>query len=127
MWRTALPFVLLLGCSDNSSATDSGTGGDGAKTPAACTADFDCQSAGDHCYFPADGGCSIQGLKGVCQNFTAQPGCTPNIACGCDGTTVTVCAPGTSVDRPSNFAGACPVSDAGVEAGDDAGTDASPE
>ncbi len=135
MWRTALVFSVLglLACSDNTSTTDGGNSGDSAKGPTTCNADYDCPSGGDHCYFPADGGCSLQGNKGVCQNFTAQLGCTPNVACGCDGTTISVCAPGASVDRPSNFPGACPLGDAGVEAGDDSGddaasgTDASPE
>ena len=90
--------------------------------PIPCTSDPDCPSAGDHCWFPVNGMCTLTGMQGQCNSFMAMAGCTPNLACGCDGTTISVCGPPGLTNRPSNTAGACPQSDAGVDA-----SDASPE
>jgi hypothetical protein len=129
-YRVLAIFALaLLGCSDGGTsgdaAVDSSTDADAG--PATCVADFDCPNVGDHCFFPVDGGCTLQGRQGTCMAFTATPGCTATVACGCDGTTITVCAPDGYVDRPSVSAGACPPMDGGSDAGDDGSSDAAAE
>lgn len=125
--------MALVACSSDSNSTDGGTDAPtDTKTATACSGDFDCPSAGDHCYFAIDGGCTIQGLSGVCMNYSQPASCTPNVACGCDGTTISICAPAGYVDRSSRNAGACPPGDSGVDASDadlgdsasDAATDA---
>ena len=125
MRELMLPFLaaLALACSPGGGGSDAGgdvtTGGDGAT--GGCTTELDCPSVGDRCYFAIDAGCSTAGRTGKCMPYTAPASCTPNVACGCDGTTISECAPDGVVDRPSAGAGACPPSD---DAGDDAATDA---
>lgn len=97
------------------SATEGGT--------ATCTGDFNCPSASDRCFFAINAGCGQNELRGTCIPFTTPPSCTPNVACGCDGTTISVCAPDGYVDRPSSGPGPCPPS---ADGGDDA-SDAAPE
>ncbi len=117
----ALVLLSICACSNGGGGSDAGAdAGDAGQPPSPCSTDTDCPSLGQHCYFVIDGGCSLQNLKGVCMAFTAPDPCPGNVACGCDGTTITACAPAGYVDRSSNFAGACP-SDGGVI------TDGSPE
>src|SRR5438874_2735322 len=103
-------MIVMCGCSGDSSTTDAGADAtaDTAPGPQPCAGDFDCPSSGSKCWFVVDGGCSVQNLKGVCLSFTPPDKCAPTVACGCDGTTISVCAPQGYVDRSSNFAGACP-------------------
>ncbi len=112
-------------CNGGSGSNDASTDGasDGSQ-PATCQTQFDCKNAGDLCFYPVNGGCTLQGDQGVCFSYNAAPNCTPNVACGCDGTTISVCAPAGYVNRFSQSAGACPVSDAGAD-GDSATDDAS--
>jgi hypothetical protein len=137
MMRSCLVGMIFLCACDGDSSTDAGTdaSGDGYQASPVCLGDFDCPNTGESCWFVIDGGCTVQNQNGVCLPFTAPADCTAstNVACGCDGTTISVCAPAGYVDRTSNRAGACP-SDAGpgTDGGtDDAGTDdagdASPE
>ncbi len=120
----ALIFLGVCACSNGGGGNDAGSdAGDGGNAPVSCSSDSDCPNIGDHCFFVIDGGCSLQNLTGVCMGYTAPASCTPNVACGCDGTTISVCAPAGYVDRSSRNAGACPA-DAGT---DDGSTDASPE
>jgi len=116
-------LFFLCACNGDSSSGDGGSdaAGDGNTGPQACAGDFDCPSAGNKCWFTVDAGCGVQSLKGICLSFTPPDNCTPTVACGCDGTTISVCAPQGYVDRPSNYAGACP-DDGGADA-----SDASPE
>ena len=117
-------MVFICACNGDSSNGDGGSDATSDGTaPQVCAGDFDCPSAGSKCWFVADGGCSVQSLKGVCMTFTPPDKCAPTVACGCDGTTISVCAPQGYVDRPSNNVGACP-SDAGSETGTDGGADA---
>jgi hypothetical protein len=130
--RIACFFFLasfLAACSNGGGSTDAGAdSGDGGPPGSSCSTDNDCPSIGDHCYYVIDGGCSLQNLKGTCMAFSPPANCTANVACGCDGTTITVCAPAGYVDRSSNHAGACPVIDSGVTDGSaDASADASGE
>ena len=119
----SITLALASACSPSGGGNDGGSDAtpDGAQNNS-CTGDFECTSAGDHCFFPIDGGCTVQGRSGTCVAYQAPSSCTPNVSCGCDGTTISVCAPPGLVDRASMSAGACPV----VDAGDDA-SDASPE
>lgn len=122
----ALILLVLCACSNGGGGNDAGAdGGDGGKPLASCSTDSDCANIGDHCFYVIEGGCSLQNLKGVCMGYTAPANCTPNVACGCDGTTISVCAPAGYVDRASRNAGACPApQDAGTDTGS---ADASPE
>ena len=124
MLRACLAMIVLCACNGDSSAVDAGADGssDGNQPPKTCAGDFECPSAGSKCWFAVDGGCTIQSQKGVCISFTPPDKCAPTVACGCDGTTISVCAPVGYVDRTSNSAGACP-DDGGAEAATDAGTD----
>ena len=117
---------MLFICACNGGDPSGGDGGvdaagDMSTTPQTCAGDFDCPSSGSKCWFTIDAGCSVLSLKGVCKSFTPPDKCAPTVACGCDGTTISVCAPQGYVDRPSNYAGPCP-DDGGTDAGD-----ASPE
>ena len=117
------------GCSNSGNGGDASTDGNGDAPPITCAGDYDCPSAA-YCFFVIDGGCSVSGVNGVCLFYTQPPNCTPNVACGCDGTTVSVCAPAGYTNRVSNYAGPCPYVDAGSDADDgatDGGTDALPE
>jgi hypothetical protein len=121
MMRACLvAMIVLCGCNGDSSATDGGTeaASDTKQPPATCTSDSDCPSVGNKRWFPVDGGCGVQQNTGTCISFSPPDKCAPTVACGCDGTSISVCAPAGYVDRPSNYAGACP---------DDGGADASPE
>jgi hypothetical protein len=117
-------MIFLCACNGDSSQTDAGADatGDGSTGPQACAGDFDCPSSGSKCWFVVDGGCTLKSQTGVCMSFTAPDKCAPTVACGCDGTTISVCAPAGYVDRPSNSAGACP-DDGGADSSADAGTD----
>ena len=110
-----VPFALAAACSNASPAADAGAdaGPDARTTPTSCTFDFDCPSGGQRCFFPIDGHCTVAGQSGTCMDFTEPDACQPNVACGCDGTTVSACAPAGYVDRSSNFAGPCPAPEAG--------------
>jgi hypothetical protein len=112
--------ALVNGCSNGSGNPDASTDASGDAAPVTCTGDSDCPSISESCYFPINGGCVLSGLTGVCLNYTQPMSCTPNIACGCDGTTINICAPAGYVDRASRSAGACPMSDAGMDTGSDA-------
>jgi len=117
--------ALLVACSNNggNGADASADAAPDQNAPVGCLTDSECPAAGDHCYFAIDAGCSIAGSNGVCLYYAQTAGCTPNVACGCDGTTISVCAPPGYVDRVSNYAGACP-SDGGTDGGaDDGATD----
>jgi len=119
-------MIFLCACNGDSATGDGGSdaAADGNVGPQVCAGDFDCPSSGSKCWFVVDGGCSLQSLKGVCMSFTPPDNCAATVACGCDGTTISECAPAGYVDRQSNSIGACP-NDAGVDAGDDGGADAS--
>jgi len=121
--------VAAAGCSNGGGGSDASTDSPAADVATGgCTTDLDCPNIGDHCYFAIDAGCTITGTLGKCMAYTQPSTCTPNVACGCDGTTISVCAPAGYVDRPSMGAGACPPSDAGDDgASDDGASDASPE
>ncbi len=115
-------MVSLCGCSNGGNGGDASTDGSGEAAPTTCAGDNDCPGAGSFCYFVIDGGCSISGVSGVCLFYTQPQTCTPNVSCGCDGTTISICAPSGYVNRQSNYAGPCPA-DAGTDAGTDAATD----
>jgi hypothetical protein len=126
MRALALVFLLMpLACSGDDTKTDGGPDAtsDVGPTKTACSGDFDCPNSGEKCWFVVDGGCTLQNLKGFCLPFTQPDKCAPTVACGCDGTTISVCAPVGYVDRPSNTAGACPGGDAGDDGASDAGSD----
>ena len=128
----AFATLAVAACSNNggggSDASTDSSSGDGA---AGCAGDYDCPNVSDHCFYPIDLGCSTAGPVGTCMPYTAPSNCTPTVACGCDGTTISVCAPAGYVDRPAAGPGACPPSDAGDDgatddgATDDGATDAS--
>ncbi len=122
---TILALLLAAACSSTPAPGDGGTdaAGDGGNPPTTCTGDFDCPSASQHCYFPMDGHCTVQGETGTCMEFQEPDACQPNVSCGCDGTTISVCAPAGYVNRVSNFSGPCPA-DAGTA---DGSTDATAE
>lgn len=115
-------FVACVGaCSNDSGGTDASTDAStDAPDAGGCAGDFDCPNASDHCYFPISGGCST---LGICSPFVPSSNCTPTTACGCDGTTISVCAPDGYVDRPATGAGACPPSDAGDDGATEDATD----
>jgi hypothetical protein len=119
----ALVLLFLLGCNGDDSGHDAGPDAtsDVAAPTTPCSGDFDCPNSGEKCWFVVDGGCTLQNLKGSCLPFTPPDKCAPTVACGCDGTTISVCAPVGYVDRPSNTAGACATVDSGADAGDDGG------
>ncbi len=117
--------MMLAGCSNGGGGNDGGTDATAETGPQTCTADTSCSSSGQQCWFAIDGGCGLSGSQGVCLTYIAPQMCTPNVACGCDGTTVTLCGPAGYVDRFSAYAGPCPMSDAGPEASVDAGLDGS--
>ena len=111
-------FLFAVACSNTAPAVDGGADGsssDSANPPTKCTGDFDCPSAGQHCFFVIDGHCSFANVTGTCMDFAEPDACQPNVACGCDGTTISVCGPAGYVNRSSNFAGPCPV-DASADA-----------
>lgn len=114
----------MCACNGDSSSGDAGPDatGDGNNPPQVCAGDFDCPSAGNKCWFTIDAGCGVQSLKGVCMSFTPPDKCAPTVACGCDGTTISICAPAGYVDRPSNYAGPCP-DDGGADVVTDGGTE----
>lgn len=123
---------MLAGCSNGGGSNDGGTDGTTSETGAnTCTSDVDCSKSGDHCYFPITGGCSS---VGTCITYSQPASCTPNVACGCDNTTISVCAPTGYVTFPAKASGACiddggtdaPATDGATDATDDA-SDASPE
>jgi len=120
-------MVFFCACNGDNSNGDGGSDAtNDNNAPQVCAGDFDCPTAGNKCWFVVDGGCSVQGNKGVCMTFVPPDNCTATVACGCDDTTISICAPPGYVDRPSNSVGACPNSDAGSDAGTDAadaGTD----
>jgi len=114
-------MIFLCACNGDSSNGDGGVteaGSDVPTAPPKCAGDFDCPNAGSKCWFAVDGGCTVQGVMGVCMSFTPPDKCAPTVACGCDGTTISVCAPAGYVDRSSNYAGPCP-DDGGTDAGVD--------
>ena len=123
MRALALVFLLFVfACSGDDTKTDGGADATNdvaiQKTP--CSGNFDCPNSGDKCWFVVDGGCTLQNSKGSCLPFTPPDKCAPTVACGCDGTTISVCAPVGYVDRSSNNAGACPAIDAGNDGAADA-------
>ncbi len=128
MRELVLPFfaALALACSPGAGSGDAGADGStaGDSATGGCTTELDCPSIGDRCYFAIDAGCSTAGRTGTCMPYTAPASCTPNVACGCDGTTISECAPDGFVDRPSAGPGACPPSDAGDDADDGSASDA---
>jgi hypothetical protein len=120
----SLVTVVVLGCSNNSGGSDASTDSPSDQSSAAsCTSDPDCPNAGDHCYYKIGGGCSIAGSSGTCITFAPSAGCTPNVACGCDDTTISVCAPDGYVTFPNAMSGACPASDASTDAPSESSTD----
>jgi len=128
MKASSLMFLMLAAaCSSGSPAVDAGSDGatDGSKPNASCTFDYDCASAGQRCFFPIDGHCTVAGQTGTCMDFQEPDACQPNVSCGCDGTTISVCAPAGYVDRSSNFSGPCPAPEAGPVT--DGSADATPE
>ena len=125
----ALATLAAAACSNSSgggsdASTDS-PNGDGAT--GGCAGDYDCPNVSDHCFYPIDLGCSTAGQVGTCMGYTAPSNCTPTVACGCDGTTISVCAPDGYVDRPASGPGACPPSDAGDDGATDAADDGATE
>jgi len=122
--------VALAACSNGSGAPDASTDAEADGGTGTCTGDFDCPNASDSCFFAINGGCGENELSGTCIPYTPPASCaTPNVACGCDGTTISVCAPAGYVNRPSSGPGECPpMPDAG-DGGDDDGsaTDAAGE
>ncbi len=128
--------ALLLACSDTTlppptsdknyddpydPGSSSGNGvfpeGGGDANGRFCTADRDCPDT-HRCVFAVDKGC---GAAGECQPYTQVSGCEANVACGCDGKTVPLCAPEGYAPRPVASSGAC-AKDAG--GGDSGNTDA---
>lgn len=109
--------VVAAACSNTAPPADAGgdATADSGNPPAKCTGDFDCSSAGQHCFYVIDGHCSFANVTGTCMDFVEPDACTPNVACGCDGTTISVCGPAGYVNRSSNFAGPCPI-DASADA-----------
>ena len=134
LFASSIALLFVAACSNGGGSNDGGTDGTTSDvSPNACTSDVDCVNAGAHCYFAITGGCSA---TGTCITYSPPATCTPNVACGCDDTTISVCAPAGYVTFPASAANACPddggtdASDAGNDAGaadaSDAG-DASPE
>jgi hypothetical protein len=104
----SLAFILLA-CSNNSGGADASSDSPvDQNTQTTCFSDVDCEAVGDHCFYAITGGCSLGGSTGVCINYSQPATCTPNVACGCDGTTISVCAPDGYVTRLSAGPGACP-------------------
>ena len=124
-WLGPLLLTVAAACSPSGGGDDGGSdapsGGDAGN--GGCTFDDDCPNLGDKCLFAIDGGCTVAGRTGTCIAYSTPSSCTPNVACGCDGTTISVCAPAGYVDRASMSAGACPESDAGTDGGADASDD----
>ncbi len=115
----ALSIVMVVACSNGGGNGDAGPDGTTSDTGAnTCTSDVDCVKSGDHCYFPMTGGCSS---PGTCITYSQPVTCTPNVACECDNTTISVCAPAGYVTFPVKATGAC-VDDGGTDA--DSATDA---
>jgi hypothetical protein len=114
--------VALAGCSNGGGgSTDASAEASPESGTAGCTGDLDCSNVSDRCFFPVTGDCTQTGPVGTCMPYTAPASCTPTVACGCDGTTISVCAPDGYVDRPSSGLGACPATDGGDDASMDAG------
>lgn len=129
-------FSIVTACSNAPSTTDGGVDGASEAAPlGGCTTDVECQEVGQHCYFPINGGCSLQGNQGTCITYSQPATCTPNVACSCSGDTLSACAPDGYVDFPSRTSGACPddggptsdASDADTSDADTDAADASPE
>jgi hypothetical protein len=69
----------------------------------ACAADRDCPAA-YRCAFPVASGCAS---KGSCVLFSPPAGCEQKIACACDGTKATFCAPDGYASAPIKAVGPC--------------------
>lgn len=120
MLSRALVSIFFLLAS--SACSNGGGGGNDAGAdalpetgPTACTSDTDCPMIGYTCWYPINGGCTLQGMNGQCLFYSQTSMCVPNVGCGCDGTTISVCGPPGVVNRPSQMSGVCPMSDAGPD------------
>jgi hypothetical protein len=111
--RAVSVFLLLLGASACGIPT---TGGSSVHN---CHSDAECPG-GYSCVYAVFGSC---GTLGICGPNDGTP-CFPQTACGCDGTTQTVCLSNGNSPAPIDFLGSC---DGAVQQGYDANLPPAPD